>query len=408
MNFIENFKVAIFNIWLNKTRSFLTVLGIVIGVSAVITLIALGQGARNQIVREYESLGSDLIFVSPGKVDYRRGMRFNPLATIGGSTLTKSDLERVKKDCSSVKYVIPLNLVSGVIMNKERKESPLSMTIATNADFVKIRNLRIQEGRVFNSIEEKNKEKVCVLGKNTAEDLFNNQKKIGETIYIRNIPFKVIGVLDQSSAAFKMFGIDMDSVVYIPFDTGSEILGSENIMRIFIQAKNSESIDKAVEEIKKAILANHHNNEDFSVIRQEDVLSILNTILAIITSLISGIAAISLIVGGIGIMNIMLVSVSERIKEIGLRKAVGATNNDILLQFLSEAICLSFLGGIIGIGLSMIIVELIPRFIDFHPQILSYSIILAFGISFLVGIIFGVAPAIKASRLDPIEALRHE
>ena len=177
MNFIENFKVAIFNIWLNKTRSFLTILGIIIGVSAVILLIALGQGARNQIVKEYEGLGSDLIFVTPGKVDYSQGMRFNPLATIGGSTLKKSDIESILKEAKSVKYAVPFSLVSGVVRAENGKDSPLSITVATTPDFVKLRNLKVKEGRVFTNKEDDNKEKVCVLGKNTAEDLFKNESR---------------------------------------------------------------------------------------------------------------------------------------------------------------------------------------------------------------------------------------
>jgi len=379
-----------------------------IGVGAVILLIALGQGARNEIVKEYEGLGSNLIFVTPGKVDYAHGARFNPLATIGGSTLTKADVSAIQKEARDVKYAAPINFVTGPITIENNKTSQASITIATDPDLFKVRDIKIREGRTFSLEDGNKKNKVCVLGINTKNDLFGDEPALGKKILLRKQPFEIIGVLDKSPAALKMFGMDFDSVVYIPFDTGTALTGEANIMRIFVQAQDSDKINPAVSEVKDAVLKEHKGNEDFSVIRQEDVLSILDTILAIITSMIAGIAAISLIVGGIGIMNIMLVSVTERIKEIGLRKAVGATNTDILLQFLNEAVYLSLFGGLVGVLFAEGIVLLIPKIIDFTPAIVPYSIVLAFGISFLIGTIFGVAPAIKASRLDPIEALRHE
>lgn len=406
MKFLENIKTALLSIWSNKFRSFLTVLGIIVGVFSVVLLMALGRGAKDQIADQFTDLGTNLIFVVPGKVDPSKPTTFNPATSIGTNTLTTKDVSDIKT-VTGVKYVAPIDVIGGQIKYNS-KVSLQSFALALWPEYFSIRNIELTSGRLFTQEEMEHKDPVCVLGEKSKEDLFGNEDAVNKKILIRGKELTVIGVLGKSPVAFRLFGFDFDSIVYIPFTLAKDISGTSNIFRILIQLENKGETDKVISGIKAAVLKNHQGTEDFTVLKQEDILKILDSVLDILTILIVAIAAISLVVGGIGIMNIMLVSVTERTKEIGLRKAVGATRGNILTQFLTESILLSFLGGIIGVLGAEVFSILITKIIKFTPVISLRAVLLALGVAFGVGVIFGTIPALKAARLDPIDALRHE
>lgn len=404
---IKIFLLGIEGIFTHKLRSFLSMLGVTVGVFSVIMLVSLGEGSKKQIEKEFSGFGTNLIFVTPGKIDPTQPQMFNPAQVFETSTLTENDVT-VIESIEAIKYTTPIDIIGGSV-SFQNKPSPQSFTLSVYPEFFSIRESSLLEGRLFTREEIGKKEIVCVLGINTKKEFFGEESAVGKKIIIKDVPIKVVGVLDKSPVAFRMFGFDFDSVVYVPFGT-SQIISSRppQIFRILVQAKEEKEIGRVAEEIKNSLKETREGREDFSVLRQEDILKILNSILNILIAFISAIAGISLFVGGIGIMNIMLVSVNERVKEVGLRKAVGARKSDILFQFLTEAVLITLFGGGLGITGAFFLSEIISQFTAFAPVITFKYLILALGVAFFVGVIFGTAPAIKAANLDPIEALRHE
>jgi len=404
---LENFKIALGALWSNKVRAFLTILGVIIGVFAVVLLVAIGQGTKDQVAEQLTSFGTNLFFIAPGKIDTTQIRNFNPLTSLGNNTLTSNDLTALEKS-PLVKNALPLSLIN-TPPRYQGKLSLSSIVLATYPGIFELKGMEIKQGRAFTRSDLENKKAVVVLGPNSAKDLFGEEDPLGKKINLKDKDFEVIGVVDKSPVGVRVFGLDFDNIVYLPFTTGQEFNNNSlQILRIVVQTTSKEGLDQAVEEARRIMLASHQGNDDFTVLRQEDVLKILDSVLSILTIMITAIAAISLIVGGIGIMNIMLVSVTERTKEIGLRKAVGATKVDILIQFLTESALLSLLGGLLGIGSAYGASQLIKRFFNLTPTLTPKSVLLAFGLALGIGIFFGVAPAIRAARLDPIEALRHE
>ncbi|MFA6007226.1 MAG: ABC transporter permease [Candidatus Shapirobacteria bacterium] len=387
----------------NKSRTLLTSLGVIIGVTSVILLTSIGNGLKIYVNQQFESLGSNTIFVSPGKIFNDNG----GFSSSGRSSLVTTSF--TEKNINDLKRALKTNLVmplkTTVVEAKSNNTKKTATLIGTNYLYGPNNNSvpSAGNGRWFSKEEEDKKSDVAILGATIAADLFPNGNALGKKIVVNSKNLKIIGVNDKKGSSFG--GPSVDEYIYAPFGIAADIAGDQNIQEIVIKAPDKTQIDTTKEKIKNVLLE-HLDKDAFSVFDSAQLLTSINSIISTLTIALTGIAAISLVVGGIGIMNIMLVTVSERTREIGLRKAIGAYPRAILLQFLFEAVILSGLGGFIGILLGSLGTMAINNF--FPAKVTFSSITLAFGVSFLVGIIFGVAPARKASKLSPIEALRYE
>ena len=402
MRFTNTLRVALRALRRNTMRSILTALGMIIGVGAVITLRSIGNGAKAQVEAQVASLGQNVIQVWPFSVT-TGGMR-------GGfgsaQSLTPEDAEAIQTEVDDVEGVSPeINdraqvLANGLNWNTSIKgESP---------DYPYIRNWPVAQGAMFGEQEIKSLAKVCVIGKSVADQLFPNEDPVGQTLRIRNLPFRVVGVMSQKG--FNMGGQDQDDVVIIPYTSHMRrVSRRSNINNILIQASSPDKLDKVKQDVEDVLTQRRKGREpDFTVRTQEEIAAAATQANQTMTRLLTGIAVVSLVVGGIGIMNIMLVSVTERTREIGIRLAIGAHGRDVLTQFLIEAIMLSSLGGIIGVIMGVATSELISSHNGWPVLVpIDWIFISVFGSAF-VGIISGFYPAWKAAQLDPIDALRYE
>ena len=389
----------------NKLRSGLTILGIVIGIASVISMISLGEGTQRMIQSNIESLGSNLLTIYPGII--RAGHGIISSGRGFAQSLKNEDIE-VIKNIEGVLYVSPEIQRRFQIIAPNGKNTN-STVIGVLPDYFFLRSLDLQNGSFFTEEQNKNLNKVAILGATVKEDLFQENEAVGVTIRINKINFKVIGVLQpKGGSSFANF----DDMIFIPSLTMQKILtGSDYLSSIVLSAQDKNKIQELKQEVSIQLAKKHNvdpQDPDFSIISQADILSTLNQITTTFTLFLAAIAGISLLVGGIGIMNMMLTTVTERTREIGIRKAVGAKRKDIVFQFLTEAIILTSLGGVIGIILGWVISQLISQFIGIHTYISLDSVFLACGVSVLIGVIFGYYPAKKAANLNPIEALRYE
>lgn len=400
----ELIQISLKSISRNKSRTFLTSLGIIIGVTSVILLTSIGAGIKVYIQNQFESLGSNIVIVFPGQIfNSRGGFRQQDRGTALTTTFTEKDIFKLQRNLQARADVLPNLQLQSKAKYKTRQE--LITLVGTTEKYGRIRNSIPSEGngRWFTQDEVEKGEHVIVLGYEIAKTLFPNQSPIGKNISIDSKNLKVLGVVDKKGGSFG--GPDFDNYGYVPIDIAFEQRGNRDIQSLLIQAKSQDDIAYIKNETTKTLLEKY-DKDAFSVFDQSQILTTITGVLSTLTAGLTGIAAISLIVGGIGIMNIMLVTVTERTKEIGLRKAIGATPNAILIQFLIEAIILSCFGGGIGIILGSITSTAINNF--FPALVTPQAVLVAFGVSSLVGIIFGAAPARRASRLSPIEALRYE
>lgn len=398
MDILEILRVSFLALKTNKVRSVLTTLGIIIGVASVILLISIGTGLQNYVTQQFQNLGSNVIYVMPGKVKFSQG---------GGGFGIVNKLE-----FSDVKKISKLGFP--IVASSMHFEKSVSVKFRTKEEDVEINgvdenqqqvlNQKQSEGRWFSRFQISTAKKVVVIGKSVIKNLKMRGDVLGEKIYIGNGLYTIIGILESKGGSFG--GVDADNRVLIPSSTYIKYFGAKNPTTIMVKFNSSGKSEDAQKLIKNYYYEKHLTDDDFTVFDQKELLTTITQFLGVITVALGGIAAISLLVGGIGIMNIMLVSVTERTREIGLRKAVGATPNNILIQFLIEAIVLSLVGGIIGIALGFLGSLGLSSFIQ--TSVSAGSILLAFGVSSFIGIFFGVAPAVKASRLSPIEALRYE
>ena len=399
-------RIAARSLGKNKLRSFLTMLGIIIGVGSVIAMLAVGQGSKENIEKSIASLGSNVIMVMPGAAS-SGGVR-----TEAGSSqkLTLEDAAAISKNCPSVKYTTPLvrTSVQAIASGQNWRTS----VYGVYPDYFDIRTLTAYSGNFFEMNEDRSAAKVCVIGQTTVTNLFGeNADPVGSFIRLNNIPFKVIGVLDKKGQ--NAFGQDQDDIVIAPFSTVQKrMMAVPYIQQILISAQSEDDIEAASAEISSLLSERHkigmNQEPDFTIRTQSEIASAFTSTSKVMTGLLATIASISLLVGGIGIMNIMLVSVTERTREIGIRLAVGARGMDVLLQFLIEAILLSFVGGLIGILIGMGASWLVADLMGWPVSVTLDSIILSFLFSTAIGVFFGWYPARKAARLNPIDALRYE
>lgn len=412
MNYQNLFKIAIRAIAANKMRSFLTALGIIIGIAAVITMLAIGQGSKASIKANIAEMGSNMIMIHPG-ADMRGGVRQDASSM---ETLKQTDYETIKDECNYISAISPSVSSNGQWINGNNNTQ--SSIYGVNQDYLTIRQLKIADGEMFTDSDIKTAAKVCVLGQTVVDYLFlDGSDPIGRVVRFNSIPFRVIGVLKKKG--YNSMGMDQDDLVLAPYTTVMKrILAQTYLSEIVCSAITEEASEPAQDQITQILRRTHKlkdatdttegDDDDFNIRSQEEISSMMNSMMSTITILLGSVAGISLIVGGIGIMNIMYVSVTERTREIGLRMSVGARGIDILNQFLIEAILLSVTGGIIGVILGVSISVSLQQFAHVATQIEPWSIIMSFAVCTFTGVFFGWYPAKKAARLDPIEAIRYE
>ena len=406
MNWTNLFKIALKAIANNKTRAFLTMLGIIIGVAAVITMIAIGNGAKQSIQKEISSMGSNIIMIHAGG-DRRGGVQ---LSADEMQTLKPADYSALRNECIYLSYISPNVSATGQLVSGNNNY-PASVS-GVGSEYLSIRQLVIEDGEMFSEYEEKTAAKVCVIGKTIVDNLFpDGRNPIGETIRVNQVPLRVIGVLEAKG--YNSMGMDQDEIVLAPYTTVMKrLLAIDYFQGIFASAISEDMTEYATAEIRDILRRQHKlkdgEADDFMIRSQQELSEMMDTTTGILTTLLACIAGISLLVGGIGIMNIMYVSVTERTKEIGLRMSVGARSVDILAQFLIEAILISITGGIIGIIIGGIICASINWLANWPVSIQSWSVVLSFAVCTVTGVFFGWYPAKKAAALDPIDALRYE
>lgn len=390
----------------NKLRAFLTMLGIIIGVASVIAMIAIGQGSKQSIQSQISGMGSNMITIRPNS-----NVMGGPRIDIGSiQTLTEADVMALRKYSTSINAISPSVVSRGQVINGPYNWSTSIQGVYP--EYLFIRGWSLQDGSLFTNQDVKSVAKVCLIGQTIVKNLFpDGEEVLGKSIRFKKIPFKIIGILSKKGE--NTFGQDQDDVILTPITTVQKrILSTMYYQSIFASAINENATDKAATEIQKILRTSHKltkgTEDDFSVRTQAELISTFSSTSQTLTVLLTVIAGISLIVGGIGIMNIMYVSVTERTKEIGLRMSLGARGIDILMQFLIEAIMISITGGIIGVLLGISATKLVTHFMNWPTLITQSSVILSFLVCFITGVFFGYYPALKASRMDPIEALRYE
>jgi putative ABC transport system permease protein len=403
MDWLESSKMAVKTLTANKLRSSLTMLGMIIGNASVIAMIGIGQGAQRLASEQFESLGPNVLFVTPGSSQARQRTTFLP------RTLVWDDAKAIAAQVPSIRQVAAQRQSQFTLIYQNRNRN--SLVVGTTPEFLEVRDFNMASGRFLSDLDIERSQRVVTLGAEVAKEFFGEQNPIGKTIRIRNISFEVIGVM-QAKGSF--LGNNQDDAVYIPITTTANLLTGRtspyglDLTFISISAKDEASIPAAEFQIRNLLRLRHKivNEDDFTVQTQKDILRIVTTITSGLTALLAAIAGVSLLVGGIGIMNIMLVSVTERTQEIGLRKAIGASEQDILIQFMIEAVLLSAAGGLIGTGVGIGGILLVAALSPLNATVSSTAIILAVSVSGTIGLFFGIVPARQAAKLDPIVALR--
>jgi putative ABC transport system permease protein len=401
----ENFRIAFSAIYANKMRSILTTLGIIIGVAAVIAVVSIVQGLQASFNAQFANVGTTYVMVFPKPPEHGA-------VSAHQVRLTWDDGKAIRDQLPGVRIITPVLNGSERVKYRDRTHRP-GFIVGVNDDYPEVNNHAVDRGRFISKIDLEHRRKVAVVGQVVVDELNLGDDPIGKEIYIGDTPVMVIGVMEERGQAL---GFDQDDGVFVPFDAALSLFGRNagDQVQLRIQATSNDTVDEVRDGIKRLLRQRHHivagEPDDFQVIVQDELLNTVNQFLGKVTAVVGGVVSIALLVGGIGIMNIMLVSVTERTREIGVRKAVGARRQDILVQFLIEAVTLSLVGGglglLLGYGLGALVAALLPG--DFPAYVPLWAVLVAFGFSALVGIFFGIYPAGKASRLDPIDALRYE
>jgi ABC-type antimicrobial peptide transport system permease subunit len=405
-----NVKTALASVRASKWRSFMTMLGIIIGIVSVVTVVSIGEGVKRQVVAQTNQFGGSLITVRPGQIVNRgRDGAITHVNLFAGYTtagsLSPADVVSVQR-AKGIDRAVPLSIIAGTL-SVDNKPQPGVTMIGTTSDLPAVLKQKIAYGDFF-SVNDSN-ENGAIIGPKVARDVFGQDVPLGQSFSFLGTQFVVRGVFDEFKTAPLSLETDFNNAIFIPYQVAQDITANKALIyEILAQPRGGADGDTVAGNVTASLRKSHGNQEDFTVLKRGETLNITSNILNLLTLLIGGIAAISLLVGGIGIMNVMLVSVTERMQEIGIRKAVGATSRQIMTQFLVESTVLSVVGGIIGVILSLLISLVLRIFTPLQPIVSWQVVLLAAGVSLVVGIIFGTAPAIKAARKDPIDALRNE
>ena len=406
MNITNLFRIAIRALFRNKMRAFLTMLGIIIGVASVIAMLAIGEGSKRSITEEMSSMGSNLVMIMPN-FQRRGGVS---LGASSSMALKYSDVTAIRNEAASISAVSPtVNANGQVIYGNQNTQTSI---YGVSEEYLDIRKLKINTGRIFNEAEIRSMAKVCILGQTVVDNLFGEgSDPVGLSIRIKNLPFEIIGVLEDKGESG--MGQDQDDMILAPYTTVQRRLSAiDYINGIYCSAVSEEKSAAAIDEVEEILRRTHKLKEtdenDFRVMSQSELLETVSSVTNIMKLLLGAIAGISLLVGGIGIMNIMLVSVTERTREIGLRMSIGGRGKDIMRQFLVESMILSIAGGIFGVITGYLLAMLAGTLLDMPPVVATSSVLLAFAVCFAIGVFFGWYPARKAASLNPIDALRYE
>jgi putative ABC transport system permease protein len=406
MVFLENFRIAFRALWANKMRSLLTTLGIIIGVAAVIAVVSIVQGLQFLLTQQLQGVGATYIMVLADQQNQGPGVVSRQVK------LTWEDGKEIRDRVPGVKLITPVLLGQQTIKYRDRQHTTL--VLGVNNDWPEVNNHVVEYGRFLSSLDLLHRRKVAVIGQKVVEELRLGETPIGREIYVGTIPVTVIGLMEEVGQSL---GTDVDDLVFVPFDTSLMLFGrsAADQVQLRLQAENTSVVGQVKDDISRVLRRRHRISEgqpdDFQVLVQDEILDTVNTVLGNVTAVVGAVVGVALLVGGIGIMNIMLVSVTERTREIGIRKSVGARRQDVLVQFLIEAVTLSLIGGALGLGLGYAIGAVAANMLpgDWPPaHVPFWAVALAFGFSSIVGVFFGIYPAGKAAALDPIEALRYE
>jgi putative ABC transport system permease protein len=406
MVFLENFRIAFRALWANKMRSLLTTLGIIIGVAAVIAVVSIVQGLQFLLTQQLQGVGATYVMVLPNQQNQGPGIVTRQVK------LTWEDGKAIRDNIPGVKLITPL--IAGQQPAKYRDRQHSTLVLGVNDDWPEVNNHTVEYGRFLSSLDLKHRRKVAVIGNRIIEELRLGDDPIGREIYVGSISATVVGVMEKVGQSL---GTDVDDLIFIPFETSLMLFGrnAADQVQLRMQAESTQVVEQVKDDIGRILRQRHRIAEgqpdDFQVLVQDEILETVNTILGNVTAVVGAVVGVALLVGGIGIMNIMLVSVTERTREIGIRKSVGARRQDVLVQFLIEAVTLSLLGGalglILGYAIGAVAAGMLPG--DWPPAYVPFwAVALAFGFSSIVGIFFGIYPAGKAAALDPIDALRYE
>ncbi len=402
MNMAELFLTALDTIRASKLRAFLTTLGVIIGVLAVILLVALGEGVRQYIGDTFASMGANVLQITPGKRDTKGGM-MAPMSGVAHK-LTPEDEQAVVHRVFTVDGVSGIVQGSATLRYQGRRRDAMALGVGDR--FSDIRNMHVDAGRFFSEEDIAAHRRYAVIGRVIEQELFGDENPLGKTLKINDAEYRVIGILEHRGNSL---GFDLDDLALIPCTSALDLYALQGYSTLMVRARDKANTQAAIDDITEVLKRRHNNQVDFTIVSQDDLLATVNAIMSMMTGVLLAIASIALVVGGIGIANIMLVSVRERTREIGVRRAVGATRNTILMQFLVEAIVIASLGGLVGLGLGAGIIGLARLAMPGLPvQLSPWIVFTALGFAGAVGVLSGVIPARSAARLDPVEALRYE
>lgn len=400
MNYSESVKIAFTGIWVNKTRSFLTMLGMIIGVFSIVTLVSSITGTKSIMENEFKSIGSNVYMVIPGNNEEMHG----PPGSFAVNKFKMRHVELIETRSSYDVQVCPVFILLGSVV-KYKNESRHTTTVGgVTVNFSEVRNWKIAQGTFFKDSDVQVAKRICVIGDTIVRDLYGGVNPIGKDITINGKKFRIIGITEKKGSVFVK---DLDDFIFMPITTAWEIFGIEMIHQILVKVPNPKDVNASVEETKR-ILARELDVEDFSASSMMEFLGMFKDFMNVLSVVMGCVAGISLFVGGIGIMNIMLVTVRERIREIGIRKAVGATFRDIMAQFLIQSTVIAVSGGLVGIGLAILVIKVATPYLPFPLKASITSIVVAFLFSTFTGVFFGTYPAVKAAKTDPIVALHYE